>query len=590
MKRRDNIFYGILFGLLMLFLFSFMVQEHLKPFKTQPLTGSFLEPDKPKFNWEWYQTGYCQKVLENYISNRFGFRESIIRMYHQVCWDLFGKEFVSYIDTGKENWLFYNYLVRDQYGLEMYEWFSDAESATSHFEQEVRLLNKVKGVLEEYGITLMTFITPSKNVIYPEYLPERKHDTTSVNAREYYSKRFQETGLPCFEMNEYFKIMKDTCSFYLFPPASHHWNFSCVYATDSLMRFMERLRDIQMPRVRYGNVYKTECRIGEDNNHDLEGELNLMRPIKYDPKFAYKELDYQIVTDSATTKPAALFVGNSFLLRSIAYIPPKEIFSDFQFWYYNKVAFQGLDQQIDSVNRLNRLDYLVDADYVVFSSSASQMYRATEGFAEDAILQLCIGEERFRERKKQLIDSLFHNQYVHDQIAWGYPDSLYLIKLEGFTDNLLRKDPETFFPEIAGEGIPSVRNPILLTDGFWKKRDIRKEIKRDPQWMLGILNQMVAKGLSWQQSIDLETEHAIQGLPLLRDKTIDAEEYREILIKHMEQQIRYHQEWLALIKEQAEERGISLEENIYQNAAFMVDRQILRGEIKLPQLQDTKQH
>ena len=105
-------------------------------------------------------------------------------------------------------------------------------------------------------------------------------------------------------------------------------------------------------------------------------------------------------------KPAALFVGNSFLLRSIAYLPPKDVFSDFQFWYYNKVAYQGVDRLLDSVAFLNRLDYLLDADYIVWFSSASQLYRATEGFAEDAILQLCIGDERFNQRQQELMDTM----------------------------------------------------------------------------------------------------------------------------------------------------------------------------------------
>ena len=551
--KKNNRIYGLMFGLLMVFLFSFMIQEHLKPFKTEPLRGYFPKPEQPKYEWEQYKNGYFQKATEKYIAHNFGFREPLIRLYHQYCWDVYGKEYVDYIYSGRENWVFYDHNVRDQYGLEMFKWFPDAEAATKKFDQKVRLLNKVKGVLDEYGITLMTFIAPGKNVIYPEYLPTMKYDTASVNAREYYARRFKETGLPCFEMNEYFRIVKDTCSFYLFPPTGDHWNFSSVYAADSLMRFMEQLRGIQMARIKYGNVYRTECRIGEDKNRDLEGDLNLLRPIKYDPKFAYKELDYQIVTDSATIKPSALFIGNSFLLRTIAYIPPSEVFSDFQFWYYNKVAYQGLDQLIDSVSHLNRLDYLLDADYIVFFSSASQMYRATEGFAEDAILHLCIGEERFCERKKQLIDSL----------SQGCPDSLFLDRLADYSDSLLRKNPEAYFPEIAGEGIPSVRNPILLTDDFWKKRDVRKRIKCDPQWMLGVLNQMVAKDLSLQQSIDLEVEHVIQGQPLLRDKPLYAFEYREILIKQMEQKIRLNNDWLAVVKEQAVEKGINIDECIY---------------------------
>ena len=101
-KGNGNIFYGILFGLLMVFLFSFMIQEHFKPFKTKELMGYFLKPEKPKFRWEWYKNGYFQQSIEKYITNNYGFREPIIRLYHQYCWDFYGKEYVSYIYSGKE--------------------------------------------------------------------------------------------------------------------------------------------------------------------------------------------------------------------------------------------------------------------------------------------------------------------------------------------------------------------------------------------------------------------------------------------------------------------------------------------------------
>ena len=67
-KGNGNIFYGILFGLLMVFLFSFMIQEHFKPFKTKELMGYFLKPEKPKFRWEWYKNGYFQQSIEKYIT------------------------------------------------------------------------------------------------------------------------------------------------------------------------------------------------------------------------------------------------------------------------------------------------------------------------------------------------------------------------------------------------------------------------------------------------------------------------------------------------------------------------------------------
>ena len=557
MKNHDSRYYGLLFGILMLFLFAFMIQEHLKPIKTKPLMGYFLEPEKPEFRWEWYKNGYFQARVEKYIANKYGFREPIIRMYHQYSWDLFSKEYVSYIHSGKERWLFYGHNIDDYYGTEMYQWYPDAEAARKGYEQEVRLLNKVRGVLADYDVTLLTFVAPSKSIIYPEYLPTRESDTTTLSARDYLTRRFEETGMPCFDMNEYFLRMKDTCSFFLFPPTGDHWNFSCVYATDSLMRFMESLRGIEMPRIVYGGELHDSCRIGDDQNRDLEGELNLLRPIRFDPKFAYKERDYHTVCDTNTVKPAALFVGNSFLLRSIAYLPPKEVFSDFQFWYYNRVAYQGVDQKlVDSVKFLNRLDYLLDAAYVVWYSSSSQLYRATEGFAEDAIIALCVGDERFRHRQQEVADSLGLDESGRNQLA-----------------QQMRKDPEAYFPEIAGEGVPEARNPLLSDGDYWTRRDLRRQVKGDPQWMTAVTNTMVAENLSLQQAIDLEVERVARGEVPLRDKVLSPEEYREIQIRQMEQKIRYDAEWFKAIEREAVEKGIPVDEWVHENAVYMVDTQ-----------------
>lgn len=562
--KKGNILYGILFGLLMVFLFSFMIQEHLTPFKIEPLYGQFEVVKMPKFHMKTYKNGYFQKATEKYVSKHFGFHEPIIRLYNQYCWDFYRKIYVTHTCPGKENWLYFKHNVDDHYGTEMYRWYTDADAARQGYEQEVRLMNKVRGVLQEYDVTLLTFIAPSKDVVYPEYLPRQKHDTTTLNARKYFMQRFAETGLPCFDMNNYFLQMKDTCSFFLFPPLGDHWNFSCVYATDSLLRFMERLRNDTLVRIEYGNEYRTSCCIGEDKNRDLEGALHLIRPIKFDPKFGYKERDYKVVADSSTNKPSALFIGNSFLQRTIDYIPPREVFSDFQFWYYNRVAFQGVECISDSVANLRRLDYLLDADYIVWFSSTSQMYRATEGFAEDAIIQLCIGDERFNNRINELKNSEKYKKTSHKDLA-----------------AMLRKNPEAYFPEIAGEGIPKARNPQLMTEAFWQRRDIRRQIKRDPQWLTAI-SILMGEGLSLQQCIDRETDNLMQGLPSMRDMTIDATAYKNMLIKQMEQTIWHHQEWLDALKKSATEKGIPLKQWVHDNAEYMVNQEIQQGKIVLP--------
>lgn len=505
MNKRPSILYGILFGILMAFLFSFMIQEHLKPFKTKELVGYFQKPTKPKFSWKAFNHGYFQKHVEKYLANNYGFREPIIRLYHQYCWDFFGKEYVSFIHSGKQKWLYYSHNLEDYYGTEMYHWFPDNEAARCGYERQVRLLNKVRDILAEYDVTLLTFIAPSKSTIYPEYLPQRKHDTTTLNAREYFVQRFAETGLPCFDMTKYFLQMKDTCSFCLFPPTGDHWNFSCVYAIDSLYRFMESQRGIHLTKIEYGDTYSDICSIGDVYNRDLEGQLNLLRPIKTKPEFAYKERDYHLTADSTTTTPSALFIGNSFLLRSMSYLPPHKTFSDFELWYYNCEVYKDVDQPTDGVNQINRLERLLNHDFIVWFTSASQMYRATEGFAEDAIIQLCIGDERFSQRKGQLVDSLLHDQDFRKGTQRNCSEELYMKKLDKYADSLMRKDPEAYFPEIAGKTVPETRNPLITKE--LQKQKICKNTRKKA------LLEIKAKqeSLDFYKVLDLEANYITRG-------------------------------------------------------------------------------
>ena len=564
--KKPNTIYVLLFCLLMVFMFSFMIQEHLQLFTMKPLKGTHKNVKMPPLTYEFYNNGYFQKASEKYVSAHFGFREPIIRGYNQYCWDFFRKEYVSFTYVGKKNWLFYGHNVGDYYGTEMYEWFADKEEARNHYEKEVRLLNKVRQILAQYDVTLLTMIAPSKSSIYPEYLPRRDFDTTSLNARSYYLTRFAENGMPCLDMTEYFLRMKDTCSFCLFPPTGDHWNFSTVYATDSLMRFMEQMRGIRMPRIEYGNEWRNTCCTGDDKNVDMEPDLNLMRPIRYNPKFNYKERDYHIVCDTACTLPIALFIGNSFIFRIKNYIPPRQAFSHFDFWYYNRIAYQGVEDLIDSVANIDRLSVMLDADYIVWSSSASQMYRATEGFAENAILELCIGEERFKQRLKQLNDSLYHGN--------GNLKNL---------QTLMRKDPEAYFPELAGNGIPTARNPRLMEEDFWKQRDLRRQIKHDPQWMLNITAQLPILNIKLQEAIDLEVDNLINGHPLMRDQKVNRESFKEMLIMKMERTIKNDKNWYGMVKKDAEKKGISVEENLRNHALYTVNTQIAKGEVKLPE-------
>jgi hypothetical protein len=208
----------------------------------------------------------------------------------------------------------------------MYRWQKTTEIAINRYEREIRLMKKLRSILKEYGIEFLMFIAPDKAFIYPEYLPDQEFDTTTINARKYYDRRLKEEGFPNIDMTEMFIKMKDTVDYLLMPSRGAHWNNTCVYGIDTLLRVMETLKGEKLAEFSYGEAIPSYRYLKAES--DIEGYMNLMwrRPI---PKeFKTKERQFEIVKDSTTVMPNVLFVGNSFLFQVYDYIPVKELFSN----------------------------------------------------------------------------------------------------------------------------------------------------------------------------------------------------------------------------------------------------------------------
>ena len=86
---------------------------------------------------------------------------------------------------------------------------------------------KLRGVLQDYGVEFLMFMAPEKGFLYPEHLPDRKHDTTTINAREYYVAQFEENSFPYIEMTSWFQALKeaDTLPYSLISQTGAHWGY-----------------------------------------------------------------------------------------------------------------------------------------------------------------------------------------------------------------------------------------------------------------------------------------------------------------------------------------------------------------------------
>ena len=545
----------VLFIILMLLLFAPMVQKRTGWVKTESLKGVYPTTPYPLLKFKDFRSGDYQKQMEQQLSERFGFREPVIRLYNQYLWDFYRKTYAHDIVAGKHNWLYYQQNVNDYYGTEMYRWLPDAPTARETFDREARLMLKLRGVLQDYGIEFLMFMAPEKGFLYPEQLPDRQWDTTSVNAREYYAVQFEENGFPYIEMTSWFQALKeaDTLPYSLISQTGAHWGFSSVLAADSLLRFMETLKGDPLPQLAIGPFHESADSTQSDD-HDLEMNLNLMRKMRH-PYDRLYDAEVTVVADTCVRKPKVLFIGNSYLWRMRYYIPFDELFERSEFWFYNSTAYSGPDYAEQTpVADLDLIEKVLDADYVVWFTTGNQMYKATYGFVERALINFCVDDDKVNKTRDNLMDSL--------GLSWQE------------ANEILINDPESFFFELDGDSTPAARNPRV------KETLVINEIKKDTVWMWNLSTyQTVIQNAPLERVLLMEAHNVMENKPLMRDMTdVEAKRDRvEQLVADMVEEIRHKPDLMQQIGEKAVKNNRSLEEQMVFDARWIVNDKIQRG-------------
>lgn len=560
-----NLFYKILFILTLLVFVIIMTQTVWHPLQFKALGGVVEKTEKPKLSYNTYSDGSFQAKYDKYLMENFGFREPLLRFYNQYLWSLYDKENVAHIVPGKDGWIFYKHHIDDYYGQEMYRWQSSTEVAVKRYEREIRLMKKLRGILKEYNIEFLMFVAPDKAFIYPEFLPEQEFDTTSINARKYYVERFAEEDFPHIDMTEMFIRMKDTTDYLLMPSRGAHWNNTCVYGIDTLLRLMETLKDDKLARFKYGETIPSYRYLRAES--DIEGYLNLIRRKPIPPKYQTKERLFEIVTDSTTFKPNVLFVGNSYLFQVYDYIPVDQIFSDINHWYYNNVSYSGFKRLYKKINDIDRLQTILLSDYVVWFADGCQIYKTSYGFVEDAIIRLCINEERYEHIRDSVADVLFKSDknLKKDDIN---ADSVkiknkYLIKASESINN----DPEKYFAELRGDEIPKSRNrrvdEILLG----------KQIMHDTNWYKKIESYSVLNMITMEEALKIEIKNLKDHNTLIRDmeiKLTDKDHY-DYLVSKVIEEINGNPKLLEEIRQKALKKNKTFEQAIIDDAKWIVN-------------------
>lgn len=536
--------------ILMAILFLPLLQGRFNLIPLKPLNGVIIETEKPNFSLESYQSGYYAKQVEAYLGDHFGFREPIIRLYNQYLWSCYRKTYAHDVVAGKKGWLFIPESVRDYYGMELQRWQPSVEEAQRNFDLEAKHLSWVRSILKENGVELMAFMAPEKGVLYSEYLPEKERNATTFDAREYFERKFIESDFPCIEMTRWFQQMKDSIDYPLIPQTGAHWLFPSVYATDSLLRYMEKLNGWKLPKISIGELHEHDNH-GADN--DLEQLLNLSLPIWH--RFGFSPTaKVSIECDSATVKPRVLFIGNSFMWGITNHVPMNEVFDNVEFWYYFSTAYYGDSlKETVPVGELNLLEKFLDFDYIVWFTTGNQMCKGTDGFANAALLSLCADEKLMRATRKHIADSL----------------SLVGSPVEVFPEvqKILLAHPE-IIPELRGDSLPTLRNDELRYAKY------TKDIRKDSLWIAALQAQGFIRTAALQTMLHAEADRLREGKSLYRDQKAEIAFGKQCLreVDALKEKMLKNEEMMALVKQNAEEHGTTVEKSLEDNAKWLIRR------------------
>ena len=521
--------YIILCSLLGLVLFAFMIQGATHWLDFEKLKGVEVPKPKPKLTYKSYVDGSFQSGTEEYLMQNFGFREPILRFYNQYLWDFYGKTYVSrgILVQGKDGWLYEPWAVDDYYQVQFLQHAPDADKMTQQLAEEAKRLYQLQHILEPYGCHLFVCIVPSKDLVYPEHLPDRPISKLTsdkkMSARYFCPKEYERIGVNCLNLEQYYLQVKDTADFMLFPQTGTHWSkYSALFAADTLIRYMEHLGDINLKNLVIGPRTLQDA---QEADRDHEGLLNLIRPL---PRPQYYYATATTDKDSTAVMPNMIVIGDSFWWNIVFQIPVQEIFSKYPYWYYNSTIYY--DPAHQSVSEVNLTNELLSTDFIILFYSTTQLYKLNNGFTKKALLSLCYDPEE--------IDSTYAS------IKWNIrADSAWIKKLE----------------------------EAAITQG----KPLDDVVHNEAQWLIDN---------NWERFFpalkdSIPTKRSKQAEAYLE---MDSATFIEQEVTRTIKSIMSSEEQMNAIRDKANQKGKTLEQAIHDDAQWIVNHKLEQGTLQIP--------
>ncbi|MCD6010531.1 MAG: sugar O-acetyltransferase precursor [Flavipsychrobacter sp.] len=359
------------FALVILFL---PMLQHAVPFiESGTLKGSFKDADDVTYSVEKWMDGSYQRQKELYLNDHAGFRPDLVRLYNQLDFSLFRKCHAGWDIRGKKDMLFQWPYIEAYYGND----FIGYDAAM----QKAVMLKAIQDTLSRLGKSLVLVYAPSKATFYPEYFPnDRVQEKHNMSNYEAYRRLGDSLGINQVDMDAWFLSMKNKSKELLFSKQGIHWtSYGAILAGDSVMRYIEKLRNIRIAHPVWEGVERTSAaRYGDD---EIAVECNLIFPAAREV-FAYPVT--REVNDSTAAKPNLICLSDSYGHKMVLWGVVSKMTGKCELWMYFNQAIDVKQDKYYDMNSYDWKDALAHTDCLVLLYTTFNLKELGSGFIEAA--------------------------------------------------------------------------------------------------------------------------------------------------------------------------------------------------------------
>lgn len=389
--ERETYFKKALVGSVILLWLTPLFQTLFPFVELRKLNGAVSYSPDDSLSYESWFKGRYSGNKEKYINEQFGFRNFFVRFRNQIYFSLLKVPTANGVIIGKDDFLYEEKYIASYTGVDFI--------GVSAVRKNIEKIKFVSDTLKKLHIDLILILAPGKASYYPEYIPDSyfiNSDTINTNYK-WVAKMAQETGLNYIDYNALFMKKKGSTKYPLFPKTGIHWSFyGAYYACDSLIKYIENIKQKQLPHFKYDKI-KWDFNLREADE-DIALGLNTLFDIPHF-KMAYPEIEYYDTINKY--RPRTLTISDSFWGNIFWEKLPLHLFRKPEYWYFYN---QTYDYGPGAVNPLafDLKEKIESNDVIIILATEAHIGDMGWGFIDDAYTLYSKGEGSLKDRQRRV--------------------------------------------------------------------------------------------------------------------------------------------------------------------------------------------